>query len=152
VVQVCIGDHNVSIAGVLRYLGLKQAGGTHTHISKRLMELEVNTSHFLGQGSNRGPRHVGGCKRREWEDILVLRDVGKREKTYQLVGALTEYGRKYKCTECGNVGEWNDKKLVLQVDHIDGNWLNDAPKNLRFLCPNCHSQSPGWCGKKNTDR
>lgn len=61
-----------------------------------------------------------------------------------------------KCFECGIKNEWNNKSLVLHVDHIDGDSDNCKPENLRLLCPNCHSQTPTYCGgrtnKKNTKR
>ena len=41
-----------------------------------------------------------------------------------------------------------NKKLCLQIDHIDGNCENNKPDNLRFLCPNCHTQTETW-GIKN---
>lgn len=44
------------------------------------------------------------------------------------------------CSICKNDGLWLDKKLILQLDHIDGNRYNNELNNLRFLCPNCHSQ------------
>lgn len=53
----------------------------------------------------------------------------------------------YKCSECG-VSEWFGKKLLLDVDHIDGNNENNLPNNLRFLCPNCHRMTPTWGNKK----
>ena len=33
---------------------------------------------------------------------------------------------------------------VLQVDHIDGNWQNNTPDNLRLICPTCHALTDNW--------
>lgn len=52
----------------------------------------------------------------------------------------------YKCSCCG-ISEWNNKPITLDVDHIDGNPYNDNPSNLRYLCPNCHSQTPTYKAK-----
>lgn len=49
----------------------------------------------------------------------------------------------YKCQQCG-VDKWNNNFLTLDIDHIDGNNKNNIPTNLRFLCPNCHRQTPTW--------
>lgn len=46
----------------------------------------------------------------------------------------------YQC-KCGNNGEWQGKKLSLQLDHINGVNNDHRLQNLRFLCPNCHSQT-----------
>ena len=73
-------------------------------------------------------------------------------KTY-----LKRAGKHY-CAECGLTSEWNGKPLSLQLDHIDGDSDNNFPSNLRFLCPNCHTQTPthgskmGSKVKKNTKR
>lgn len=55
----------------------------------------------------------------------------------------------YKCILCNNEGKWQDKSLCLQLDHING--VNDDHRlvNLRFLCPNCHSQTDTFAGKNN---
>ena len=46
----------------------------------------------------------------------------------------------YRCSCCG-ISDWNEKPIVLEIDHIDGNSENNRPENLRFICPNCHSQT-----------
>ena len=51
------------------------------------------------------------------------------------------------CTECGQEPIWNNKPLVLHLDHIDGNSDNNFPENLRLLCPNCHTQTDTYSSK-----
>ena len=45
------------------------------------------------------------------------------------------------CTTCRLGPEWNGKPLTLELDHIDGDRLNNELSNLRLLCPNCHAQT-----------
>lgn len=52
----------------------------------------------------------------------------------------------WSCAICG-INEWNGKPLVLQLDHINGNNRDNRIENLRFLCPNCHSQTDTFCRK-----
>jgi hypothetical protein len=35
----------------------------------------------------------------------------------------------------------------LELDHIDGNYQNNALGNLRLMCPNCHSLTPTFRGR-----
>ena len=39
---------------------------------------------------------------------------------------------------------WNGRPLVFQVDHRNGNSLDNRPGNARFMCPNCHSQTENF--------
>lgn len=43
---------------------------------------------------------------------------------------------------------WCGKSMVLDLDHIDGDNSNQLLENLRFLCKNCHSQTPTY-GSRN---
>jgi len=52
----------------------------------------------------------------------------------------------YACAECG-LSEWRGKKIVLELEHRDGNSENNSPENLCLICPNCHSQTDTYKGK-----
>lgn len=133
---------SLSLAEVLRKLGKKWSGGQQQLIKSWINRYELDTSHFLGQRSNRGK---GSPKKLSWQEILILNEkVFFREKTFRLCRALIESGKEYKCVECGNDGTWRGKKIKLQVNHRNGNWKDNRRKNLEFLCPNCHAVTSNW--------
>jgi Zn finger protein HypA/HybF involved in hydrogenase expression len=53
--------------------------------------------------------------------------------------------------ECG-LTEWLGKPISLQLDHINGVNNDNRLENLRLLCPNCHSQTDTYSGKKSNIR
>ena len=58
----------------------------------------------------------------------------------------------YKCEKCGNDGLWYDESIVLELDHKNGNNKDNRLENLRFLCPNCHSQTSTYKGRNRVKR
>jgi hypothetical protein len=134
-----------SIAGVMRLLGIRLAGGSHAHISRRIKRLGLDTSHFLGQASNRGRP---ARNRLRPIDVLVVHPEGSsRVKPHLLRRVMAEAGRAFLCAACGMGREWMGRPIQLHVDHINGNFLDCRLSNLRFLCPNCHSQTANFAGR-----
>lgn len=52
------------------------------------------------------------------------------------------------CNKCG-LSEWLGQSITLELEHKDGNNINDLRENLEILCPNCHSQTSTWRGRNN---
>ncbi|WP_066889069.1 HNH endonuclease signature motif containing protein [Carbonactinospora thermoautotrophica] len=131
-----------SYADVFRYLGLPVTSTAYAQIKRVIAEHDLDTSHFFAYGAGRSPSRLRP------EDILILKAPGGRRTPAPLLRrALQEIGRPYLCATCG-ITDWNGQPLILEVDHINGKYWDNRPDNLRFLCPNCHSQTSTYCGKK----
>ena len=137
-----------SIREVMVNLGASRlSSSSHTHMSRRIRQLGIDTSHF--RSPNSGLSHQGGKPKRSPDTILAAYPSEHLcPKAGLLRRALVEKGRAYQCEDCGLGPEWNGKPLVLQVDHISGSRADCTEKNLRFLCPNCHAQTETFGSRK----
>lgn len=135
---------STSISQVLRMLGRPVCGGIHSHITGVIKKLGIDTSHFLGQASNRGKRSVT----RKTADEILTTGYTYREDVYRIRRSMLEKGAKIRCVKCNIGPEYNRLPLVLEIDHINNDWSNNTFENLQFMCPNCHAQKTTSDGAK----
>ncbi|MFF3332245.1 HNH endonuclease [Streptomyces sp. NPDC002888] len=131
---------STSIKEVVRRLGISPVGGNHTHISRRITTLGIDTSHFTvrrgrPKGSRGNPLTLGAP-----EDGRIP---GKRLRQHLLRTGVEEA-----CAVCDTGPQWNSKPLRLEVDHVNGDWWDNRPENLQLLCPNCHAVTDTYRGRR----
>jgi len=84
------------------------------------------------------------------DEIFIENSNVKREQIKNIL--IKENLMEYTCSDCGNSGIWNNKVINLQLDHINGIRDDNRLSNLRFLCPNCHSQTETFCTKNSNSK
>lgn len=136
-------NNSTSKAEVARQVG--RCGGTsfNKRFDKYIKDHHISIEHFTSRYGEYGEKY-------QLEDILIENSPVTRRT---LRDYLAKYNIiEYKCAICGNIGEWNGVSLTLQIDHINGINNDNRKENLRWLCPNCHSQTPTYTGKNKTQK
>lgn len=137
---------NEHITDVLKKLGLRHSSLNAKTIKKYIEEYKLDTSHWKGQITRQ--RRVG--HESSVSEVFVANSTFTRS---HLKEKILKYNLlPYKCAECVSEPKWNDKLLTLQLDHINGINTDHRIENLRFLCPNCHSQTPNYAGANALNR
>ena len=110
---------------------------------RRAIDLGLYVPNQGGKGTK---KEYKGSNKRNLDDVLQ----GKHPEypTDKLKKRLISEGLLDKvCVECGITDSWNNKPIILHLDHINGVNNDHRLENLRLLCPNCHSQTDTWCGR-----
>jgi len=135
-----------SIAGILRYFGYVATSATYKMVKERCHEDNIDFSHIpLGAGSNKGKKFISKISF-PLEQVMVENSTYNRGNLKKRL--LKDNLLENKCAICGLLPKWNDKTLVLVLDHINGINNDNRKGNLRLLCPNCNSQTDTFTGKR----
>lgn len=135
---------STNISEVLFKLGYSVKGNSwaFSKIRQRMTDLNVDNNIFKGKSPL-----IQTVKERKVNKKDLFRENCKHARSILRRTILKEGLIPYKCEICG-VTEWNDKTLSLELDHINGINNDNRLENLRFLCPNCHSQTSTY-GSRN---
>lgn len=137
---------NESYAGVMKQLGIIPAGGNYTTVKKKIIELNLDISHFTGKGWNKGLKFIPKPAK-PLSEILVE---NSNYQSYKLIKRLFKEGLKNKvCEKCGNT-EWQGNPIPLELHHINGIHTDNRIENLQILCPNCHAMTDNYRGKNTS--
>lgn len=123
-----------SLLEVLKAIGLSGRGHSYECIKKRLKEDNIRFDHF---------RRAQSIKKYTPENIFAENSTYTKVKNMILKLNLIEY----RCILCNQPPVHNGIELCLQLDHKNGIHTDNRLENLRFLCPNCHTQTETYSGK-----
>lgn len=136
-----------TISEVLFKLGYSVKGNSwgFAKIRQRMSDLNLDGSIFKGKSPI---TKYGSLHKVNASDILKPNCKHARSvlRRYVIKNNLIPY----RCAICGCV-EWQGRTLSLELDHINGINNDNRIENLRFLCPNCHSQTTTY-GSRNQQR
>lgn len=133
-----------SVREVIFRLGLVPAGGNYEQIKKHIQKIGLDISHFTGKGWRAGSK-IPTTPAIDLKKILIKNSY---IQSYKLKKRLYAEGIKSPiCEICGWAQKAKDGRVPLELDHINGDRHDNRIKNLRILCPNCHSLQPTHRGR-----
>lgn len=136
-----------TLSEILTVFGLDNKGGNARTLKRRLNEENISFNHIkLGKSSNKGKKFPDSCMtKEECLSNVFVNPCSYSRKTIKRYILKYDF-MPYEC-DCGLKNEWKNKKLSLQLEHKDGNGKNNTFENLKWLCPNCHSQTETFAGR-----
>jgi hypothetical protein len=137
-------DTSNTIAEVLVKIGISLHGNNYKELKNRVIKESLSLELLNG---NRKVKSSGGYKTSSTNDIFTESSAISRSTVKKRL--IKENLIEYKCSMCCNKGKWNNQELVLQLDHINGINTDNRIENLRFLCPNCHTQTDTFTGRNS---
>lgn len=142
-------NESESIRECLNKLGLRDVGANRSTFKKAISRysLDYEFEKLKERARNRQNEKLKELKiQTPFNEVFCENSKAKRNNVKKRI--LKEGLIEYKCNNCGIGPNWNNKKLSLHLDHINGISNDNRLENLRFLCPNCHSQTETYCGRR----
>lgn len=129
---------------VSRKLGHTTYGANSRTIKKHIARLKLDTSHFMSTKEILEYARSHMKKPLSYDELFSINEIDRKHiKKYIIDNKIIPY----RCHMCNIVDTWNGNPISLHLDHINGVNNDNRLENLRFLCPNCHSQTNSYCGK-----
>jgi Zn finger protein HypA/HybF involved in hydrogenase expression len=136
-----------SISEVMRKIcGHDTNNAERRFIKREIVKQNLSTSHFTGPLWSKGKTSLQDDRLGllKLEEMFCEHSMVSRSHIKELI--IKNKLLEYKCKKCGT-NQWMDSPLTLHLDHINGISNDHRLDNLRFLCPNCHSQTETYCAR-----
>lgn len=146
-----IVEKSITQTEVLKVIGLQLKSGNYQTLLKYIKLHNLDINHFDGRKvAYNKLKQINQNKLITNEQYFILNS--SRNNSHSKRRILKDNLKSHKCEDCGCLPEWNGRTLSLQLDHINGDNQDNRLENLRFLCPNCHSQTINFAGKNKKNR
>jgi predicted RNA-binding Zn-ribbon protein involved in translation (DUF1610 family) len=146
-------NESASLNQILHKMGYVNFEGNHRTLKERIKKENIDMTSLKERGrieKLERMKIVYSSIKKDDSEIFTEKSNFSRQHLKKRI--LKNKMIPYVCSDCGNQGIWNNRVLVLHLEHINGIGNDNRIENLCFLCPNCHSQTSTYAGKNNKDK
>lgn len=141
-------DTSNSFVEVFIKMGIDPYSGNHKTLHARIQEDTLSIEQLIKNRKVARAAHLHQLNRKRKPDKEVFKKGSNYDRKHLKRRILENEWLEYRCEECGITDTYNERPLSLQLDHKNGNNTDNRIENLRFLCPNCHSQTSTFGTKR----
>lgn len=139
-------NESSSFQEVLRKFNMENTSGNYRMLRKRIREDEIDLTSINSVKKLNGNKERFMTQRTN-DELFTENNTAYTETVKRRI--IKENLMPYECQICKTNDIWQNKKITLILDHINGVSNDHRLSNLRFLCPNCNSQTDTFCGRNN---